>query len=310
MDIDLSTFLSTLGVSAATAAWLAKSLVNQKLEKELQKNKHHFDKELAKYKSEYESEVKKNIEVYLKENEALIKYQSEAKARLYHAIGPLKFQLLLAARDCKVRITSHPRQPYKIDIDGHYGKSTAYRIARLLCLTELIERQVAYADFSVDSSAVKLLEFKKSLFLIISGSKITAHHPNVEWDTQQEHIFFDVLSTIGNALVIREDKINHRCMYFSEFSQLLNDQEFRDKISPLLHVLSNLNVHKTPILWVRLSCVAALCGSLISEMGVPVGFKDKPTDLGALIGVSDDKYLNKKLDKYLSHFKETMNEGL
>ena len=47
MEIDLPTFISTLGISVATATWLAKSLVTQQLKKGLQTNKHRFDKELS-----------------------------------------------------------------------------------------------------------------------------------------------------------------------------------------------------------------------------------------------------------------------
>lgn len=310
MDIDLPTLLSSLGLSAVTAGGLAKLFISQQLTKELQKNKHVLDRELAKFKSEHEAIIKKDVEVFLKEKEALVKYQSEARSRLYHAIGPLKFQLLLAARDCKVRITSQPKQSYKIDINGHYGRSTIYRIARLLCLSELIERQVTYADFAVDHSAIKLLEFKKTLYLLFSGSKITCNHPKVEWDTQEEHIFFDVLSSIGNALVIRENEMQYRCMHFSEFTDSLDNNGIIEKISPLLYILGKFDINKTPILWVRLSCIAALCNSLISEFGLAVGFKDKPLDLASLISESDDEYLNKKIDKHVKIFNEIKNDGL
>ena len=310
MEIDLPTFLSTLGISAATAAWLAKSLVSQQLNKDLQKNKNELDKSLSEFKSENEALLKKDVELFLKKNDAIIKYQSEAKARLYHAIGPLKFQLLLAARDYKVRVSSVPRNPYSIDINGNYGRSTIYRIARLLCLSELIERQVAYADFSVDDSAVKLLEFKKSLFLLMSGSKITCHHPKVNWERQEEHIFFDVLSNIGNALIVLDNEKQAKCMSFSEFTSSLNDINFQNELSPLVNVMTKFDINKTPILWVRLACVAELCNSLISELGTLVGFKHKVLDLEKLIRKSSDAFIQKKADKYVNLCLETMNEGL
>jgi hypothetical protein len=114
MEINLPTFFSAIGVSVATAAWLARTLVNHLLSKELEQNKHDLDLKLSEFKANHEATIRKDVEVFLKENEALIRYQSEAKARLYHAIGPLKFQLLLAARDFKVRIRSFPRQPFDI----------------------------------------------------------------------------------------------------------------------------------------------------------------------------------------------------
>lgn len=310
MEIDIATLLSSLGISAATAAWLAKSLVSQQLSKELQEHKNELDKSLSKFRSEQEAEIRKGVDIFIKENEALIKYKSEAKARLYHAIGPLKFQLLLAARDYKVRATGIPRNPYDINIDGHYGKSTIFRLARLLCLAELIERQVAYADFSVDESAVKLLEFKKSLFLLLSGSKITCHHPKVDWQIQKEHIFFDVLSNIGNALILDEDGNNARCMSFSEFTSSLDDKTFSEQLSPLTTAISNLRINETPILWVRLACVTELCNSLIFDLGRPIGFKHKDLDLEKLIRESSDEFIQRKADKFVQLCHETMNEGL
>ncbi|WP_444946315.1 hypothetical protein ACJJIP_04745 [Microbulbifer sp. VTAC004] len=310
MDLDIPTFISSLGVSSLTAIWLTKSLVAHRLEKDLQKYKNELDRSLSDFKSVQDGLIRKDVEVYLKENEADIRYNFEARARLYQAIGPLKFQLLLAARDFKARVTNIPKKPYKIDLNGHYGKSTIYRLARLLCLSELIESKVAYADFAVDESSVKLLEFKKSLFLMLSGSKITSHHPNANWKVQKEHIFFDTLSSIGNALTINEGESVARCMSFSEFTDALKEYNFVEKISPLINVMSGLCLRGTPILWVRLSCVAVLCNELIESLGRSVGFKYKSLDLSALIRESNDDFVQRKAEKYVELCNETMSEGL
>lgn len=310
MDIDLPTLLSTLGISSATAAWLTQTLVSQQLKKELQSQKYNFDKELTRFKSSYEGRIKKDVELFLKNNEAIVHYELEAKKRLYHAIGPLKFQLLLAARDYQVRIKNHTLRAYEININEYYGKSTIYRLARLLCLCELIESQVAYADFAVDNSAIKLLEFKKSLYLLLSGSKITNHHPKVNWKNQIEHLFFDVLSTIGNTLVVKDDELRTRCMNFSEFSEALDLGNISQQLEPLIHILERLDIKDKPILWLRLLCIGALCNSLLVELGTEVGFENKPFKLLTLISESKDEYIEQNVEEYVQLFEEIKKEGL
>ena len=48
---------------------------------------------------------------------------------------------------------------------GYYGPDTLYRFIRPLALAELIERQMAYADFTVDEDAIGLLCFKRAAVL-------------------------------------------------------------------------------------------------------------------------------------------------
>ncbi|KNC66320.1 hypothetical protein [Pseudoalteromonas ardens] len=310
IELDISTLLTSIGISLATAAWLGRVLVNQLFNKELEKTKSEFAQKLVAFKACHEAEIRKEVEVFLKQNEASIHYESEAKARLYSAIGPLKFQLLLAARDFTVRVRGLSRQPHEMNVKGHYGKSTIYRIARLFCLTELIERQVTYADFSVDSSAVRLLQFKKALFLLFSGSKITYHHPKSVWESQEEHLFFDVISSIGNALVVESGMPSARCMSFSEFSDELSNPAFATNIEPLVHILEGFEINKSPILWLRMVCVAVLCSNIIEELGAPIGFDKKPLDFMSLLRKTDDEYINNKIQKYAVHLQETLDEGL
>jgi hypothetical protein len=54
---------------------------------------------------------------------AELDYELEAKKRLYEAVGPLRLQLLLAARDVVRRIGTHHLSNWNMSADGYYVKS-------------------------------------------------------------------------------------------------------------------------------------------------------------------------------------------
>jgi hypothetical protein len=290
--------------------WLARALVNHRLEKDLSIHQHELDKQLSRFSGEQEARLKKDVELFSRENEASLQYELDARRRLYQAIGPLKFQLLLAARDFQVRIKNHARYPFRVDMGSYYGMSTFYRLARLLCLSDLIERQVAFADFSIDESALELLRFKKSLYLLLSGSKITNHHPRVDWENQVEHLFFDTLSIVGEGLAVKAEDNTLRCMTYGELVDAFESQQIPPTLRPLIGLLQDFDLAEKPILWTRLAGVGALCAALVADTGAAIGFQSKPYDLAALLRASRDEFIVSNADKYVSLFEETRSEGL
>ena len=161
---------SSLGLSAVTAAWLSRALISHRLEKDLEAFKSDLERDRAIDKAEVEGRIRKQVESSLGDLAAQRQYHFDARKRLYTAIGPLRFQMLLACRDLAGRVQSHGLgRGYALGLDGYYGRSTLFRVLRPLCLAELVERQIAYADFAVDSGAVDLLRFKKSAFAAFSG---------------------------------------------------------------------------------------------------------------------------------------------
>ena len=143
---------------------------------------------LENQKALLQGEIRKDVEEYLGRKEADREYELEARKRLFHAIGPLRVQLLLACRDLTNRVHNYPHKEYKMNIKGYYGRSTLYRILRPLAITELIERQITYTDFSLDASAMELLRYRRSILKALHGEEVVFNHPNVDWTVQEQHI--------------------------------------------------------------------------------------------------------------------------
>ena len=85
---------------------------------------------------------------------AQLDYELDAKRRLYQAIGPLRLQLLLAARDVVRRFQQHHEHNWNMAPEEYYVKSCIYRLLAPLAIGQLIERQMSVVDFSVDRDAV------------------------------------------------------------------------------------------------------------------------------------------------------------
>src|SRR5688572_32556716 len=98
--MDLATVIaaltSSLGVSAATAAWLSRTLVSHRLQKDFETFRSELDRERAIEKATVDGTIRQAVETRLGELEAERHYTFEARKRLYTAIGPLRLQLLLA----------------------------------------------------------------------------------------------------------------------------------------------------------------------------------------------------------------------
>jgi len=182
---------SSVDLSVAGACWFSKQWVKHMLETRmeehkaelaagLQAQKSTLDGELAKQKAVFEGNIRTAVESFLGERAADREYELEARKRLYTTIGPLRFQLLIACRDLAGRIETHPRRNYSTAVDRYYGRSTLFRILWPLAVAELIERQIAYADFSVDPSALNLLRFKRAAFAALTGGSIVCNHPNAD----------------------------------------------------------------------------------------------------------------------------------
>jgi hypothetical protein len=291
---------SSLGLSAATAAWLSRTIISQRLTKDLEFFKSELERGREREAATIEGRVRQQVDTALGEIAAEREYASEAKKRLYTAIGPLRFQLLLACRDLAGRIQSATVNDYSFNLNRYYGRSTLFRILRPLALGELIERQVAYADFSVDSGAIELLRFKKNAFAAFSGDSILKGHKSLNWNNQVQHVFFDYLSSCTNAMIIRDgDAPQQRAMRFHEFEELAKSREGYEVFDPFPSILQDLTPQGKPLFWTRLIAYGYLCNNLINILGTPIGFEKRTYPVENLLAATKDPTISAAIQEYV-----------
>jgi hypothetical protein len=295
----ITSITSSLGISLAGAWWLSQQLITHRLGKE---------------KDKWQGEIRKEVEVYLGEKSAEREYNLEARKRLYTAVGPLRFQLLIASRDASARIINYGLNPfeYNTDMGWYYGRSTLYRLLRPIAIAELIERQITYADFSVDPTGIELLRFKKAALTAFTDGDSILNHPNARWDEEIEHVFSGTLSRLANALIIQDEDITSkkRPMHFHEFSSFIDDPKNLRQFSPLKDILNNFDIRKKPIFWIRLVCFGYICNEYVEHAGRSIGFQKREFDLDKLLLASEDKFTLSHLEGFKEFFHSMINMSL
>lgn len=293
----VSSVVSSVGVTAAGTWWLGRTWVSHKLSSELEKTK---------------GDIKKGVETELADRGAQRDYEFSAKQRLYSAIGPLKFQLLIACRDMSKHISTYGMESVKYTLEptNYYGKSTLYRIIVPLAFVELIERQVAVADFSVDPEAVELLRFKKSAYRAYKSDKPILNHPDAYWNKQHQHLFHHTISKMVDAIIIADQAVGYRPMYFREFEELLIDENRNKPIAPLVRIIEDFSIEKKPIFWIRLVFLAHISSRLVNRLGEKIGFQQVDIDTKRLLILSDDNFVQQNSEKLAAIFDALASEGL
>lgn len=284
----ITAIVSSLGLTLPAAVWLSQKLIGYRL---------------GLAKAEFEGELRKRIETELGELTAQRQYEFGARKRLYSAVGPLRFQLLIACSDLAGRIGAQAgaEQRYEMTVDGYYGKSTLYRILRPLCIAQMIERQIAIADFSVDTGAVDLLRFRKAAFNALSGDILVGAHPALDWSFQREHVFADILTRCAHALMVASATVS-RTMTFHEFDELLVDPERTKQLSPFPAILRDFTPASKPIFWIRLAGYGHLCNEFVAKAGAAVGFEVRTYPTRELLALTGDRYIEEHLDDYVKQF--------
>ena len=291
---------SSLGLSAVTAAWLSRALISHRLEKDLEAFKSELERDRAIDLAEVEGRIRKQVEAGLGDLAAQRQYEFDARKRLYTAIGPLRFQLLLACRDLAGRVQGHADgRAYALGLDGYYGRSTLFRLLRPLCLAELVERQIAYADFAVDSGAVDLLRFKKSAFAAFSGGSLVEGHPDVNWGNQVQHVFFDYVGRCANMMIVEEAPGHERAIRFHEFEKLLRSKDGAAAFSPFPVILDGMTPKAKPLFWLRLVAYGHLCNGFINKTGQPIGFETRDYPVAALLAITEDPTICSNVAEYV-----------
>jgi hypothetical protein len=232
------------------------------------------DHALSKKLKDFESELRKKVDEYLGDKAADRQYRLDARKRLYTVVGPLKFQLVLAADDFVNRIKqlgTGSQDP--ITYKGYFGRSTLYRLLRVFGLAELIERQVTHADFAVDNGVTTLIKFKQRAFECLSRQSISLGHPLENWNEQRQHIFYDELAIIASDMIIIDPSSNQtRVRRFDEFVHLNIDPDDTEALFRAIpRILKDFTPNLRPVLWTRLVALATLCHSFVSQEAPTMG---------------------------------------
>jgi hypothetical protein len=221
--------------------------------------------------------------------------------------------LLVACRHAYLRIGNYGfGRKYEMTMNDYYGRNTLYRLLRPIAIAELIERQMTYADFSVDPTSIEPLRFKKAAFDSFSNSDVILKHPNADWDNEIEHIFSGSLSRIANNLIIKDENIStkERPMHFHEFEPFIDDPEKLKLFSPFAEILHDFEISKKPIFWIRLVCYGYICQEYVKQFGGCIRFKELKEDYPRLLSGSPDEYTASHIKEYVNTFQALTKEDL
>jgi hypothetical protein len=224
--------------------------------------------------------------------EAKLNYELEARKRLLEAIGPLRFQLLLACQDATARIQQLSSGNWNMNVKDYYGAETLYRILRPFAVAELIERQLNYVDFAVDSTMHNLLRFHAAALECLTGGTPVKDSTGerdlegVDWGYQREHLFKGVLRAAASKLIVAEGE-GVRCQRSYEFwnniTKVLSEErkvlsEERKvlseerSLSVVTSFINGFSPKDKPIFWLRLISLGYVCREFIATDGKAAGF--------------------------------------
>ncbi|MEP7001000.1 MAG: hypothetical protein ABI969_11020 [bacterium] len=271
------------------------------LDERMEASKTELAARLATAKSELDASLRKDVEDYLGEQAAERQYRLDARKRLYTAIGPLRFQLVVACGDLAGRVDRivSGRQGYATALTGYFGRSTAFRLLRPFAVAELIERQMAYADFSADPSTLVLLRFKEAAFRCLTSSTIALDHPRANWSDQIEHVYRDRLSVIAASMIVIEGNgKSDRVMHFDEFDAFASTEEGSAMLDPIPSLMDGFTNEAKPILWIRCIVLAQLCSAFVAREGTQLGMAAEPYDGARRLSTSTDAFLSTNIVSY------------
>jgi len=248
---------------------------------------------------------------YLLERKAQVDYQYEARKRLHEVVGPLRMQLLLAARDVVRRTRGHVGKGWDMDPSASFVRSFVYRLLRPLAISQLIERQMSFADFSVDPAAIALLRFNTNAERVLTGKEIVLSHPATNWETQTQHLFRDNLRAAASTL-IAEDEGGAVVMSFARFQREIPDMATISELRDLAAIFSASgdSLSNNPLFWLRLVGYAYICSDLIAKQGLAVGFEDNPLPLESMLRAAKDDQISNRTGDYIQAFEEIAVQGL
>lgn len=248
---------------------------------------------------------------HLLSRKAQIDYEFMARKRLNDAVGPLRMQLLFAASAVVTRTKDHPAGRWDMDPTGHYVRTFIYRFLRPLAVSQLIERQMSFADFSVDPDTIALLRFDSAAIRMLSGDKIVLKHPNADWSRQTQHLFRDNLR-VAAARLIAEEEGGPIVIDYARFQREVPDPRANEALGDLGMIFDRcrLNLTENPLFWLRLVGYAYTCNQLLATQGASVGFETPELATSDLLRALDDDFIVAHVPQHLQAFDEIIARGL
>jgi hypothetical protein len=241
-------------------------------------------------------------------HQARVDYELGAKRRLYEALGPIRFQLLIASRDVVRRVRPHHEGAWNMAADGYYASSFVYRLLRPLALAELVSRQMAIVDFSVDPAGRELLRFETSAYRMLTSHDPLPYHRHLDWARETQHVFRDNLRLAASALIVAEPGSEPKVVDYSQFLErrVLDEPE----LVPVRRVFGRCerNLTENPVWWVRVVGYAYTCRWLVESQGQQLGFGPQVLDVAAMVAAVDDAEILAHTSDYPEIFDRVLAE--
>jgi hypothetical protein len=246
----------------------------------------------------------------LASHQALVDYEATARLRLYEALGPIRFQLLIAARDVVRRVRPHHEQAWNLNVTDYYASSFVYRLLRPLALAELVSRQMAIVDFSVDPAARDLIRFEMSAYRMLTSYDPLPYHRHLDWAHETQHVFRDNLRLAASALIVSSPEGPARVVDYSQFLEhgIMDEPELRSLRR--LFGGCDRNLTEIPVWWVRVVGYAYACSSLVESQGRQLGFGPQKLDVQKMIGAVSDPEIAEHVAEYPAIFDRVLAEPL
>jgi hypothetical protein len=245
--------------------------------------------------------------------QARLEYEANARKRLYEAIGPLRFQLLVACRDVERRVTLHTKEPgWNLDPSDYYAKSFIYRILRPLAIGVLVERQMSYADFAVDRAGIELLRFDTASYRMLTGRDPLDYYDGLDFARQAQHVFRDNLRAAASRLLAADGNSKFVVIDFADFADRFPDPRDDTYLAPVARLFPSGygSLIDQPILWVRLVGYAYACNSYLVRFGTDLGLSRRTVDAKSLIRPVRDDQIRENLALYPGIFDQILAGGL
>jgi hypothetical protein len=242
----------------------------------------------------------------LLKRKAIVDYEFAAKTRLYEVIGPLRVQLLFAARDVVGRVRGHlAEQKWDMNPSEYYVRSFVYRLLRPFAVGQLIERQMSVMDFSVDPAPLELLHFDTAAQKMLSGDHIVQGAPT-NWAAQTEHLYRDNLSAAAARLLVDTDDPVGKVMSFAQFQKEIPDLTADDSLRDLAAIFGACKggLADNPAFWLRVVGYGYACNDLLSRRGADVGIAPVPYPVATLLGAVNEVTISSRAGEYSTVFDE------